>query len=62
MKRPDSQIKITDNKIYKIDQSGRIEYTSHDTVIAFSNGIKKAILVKAKEKRILIQNIRADQI
>ncbi len=40
--------------IYKIDQSGKIEYTSHNTVIAYSNGKKKAILIKAKDN--LIKN------
>lgn len=37
----------------EIDQSGRFEYTSHDTVIAFSNNKKAAILIKAKDKRSL---------
>lgn len=37
-------------KIY-IDQSGKIEYTSKNTVVAFSNGQTKSILVKATEKR-----------
>lgn len=35
----------------EIDQSGRVEYTSHDTVIAFSNSKKGAIIIKAKDKR-----------
>lgn len=35
----------------EIDQSGHIEYTSHDTVIAFSNSKRKAILLPAKGKR-----------
>lgn len=35
----------------EIDQSGKVEYTSHHTVMAFSNGKKKAILIKAKDKR-----------
>jgi hypothetical protein len=43
---------------YQIDQSGKVEYTSHDTVVAFSNGQKAAILLKAKEKRILQQIFR----
>lgn len=58
MKRPDTQPKTTNNTIYKIDQSGRVEYTSHDTVIAFSNGKKKAILIKAAEKRVLQNRFR----
>jgi hypothetical protein len=35
----------------EIDQSGKIENTEKDTVIAFSNGISKSILIKAKDKR-----------
>ncbi len=38
---------------YEIDQSGRIEYTTHDSVIAFGNGHSKAILISKREKRIL---------
>jgi len=34
-----------------IDQSGKVEYTSHDTVVACSNGKKSAIAIKAKDKR-----------
>lgn len=40
----------------EIDQSGRVEYTSHRTVIAFSNDRKMAIMIKAADKR-EIQNI-----
>jgi len=35
----------------EIDQSGKIEYTRVDTVIAYSNHKSKSILIKAKEKR-----------
>lgn len=35
----------------EIDQSGRVEVTSHNTVIAFSNGKRKGILLKSKDKR-----------
>lgn len=35
----------------QIDQSGRIEYTSKNTVVAFSDGKNKSILIKAKDKR-----------
>jgi len=35
----------------EIDQSGKIEYTRVDTVIAYSNHKSKSILIKAQEKR-----------
>jgi len=34
-----------------IDQSGRVEYTSHDTVVAYSNGKTKSVRMKAADKR-----------
>jgi len=34
-----------------IDQSRKIEYTSQDTVVAYSNGTQKSILISAEEKR-----------
>lgn len=37
-------------KIY-IDQSGRLEHTSKDTAIAYSNAKQKGLLIKAKDKR-----------
>lgn len=37
--------------IIYIDQSGKVEYTSQDTVLAFSNGKSKSVLIKAVEKR-----------
>ena len=40
------------NRIY-IDQSGKVEYTPTHTVIAFANGKKSAITIKAKDKRII---------
>lgn len=58
MRKPQKSPKISQNTIYKIDQSGKIEYTSHDTVVAFSNGKKKAILIKAQYKRELQENFR----
>lgn len=41
-----------------IDQSGRVEFTSHDTVVAFSNGTQKSILITAQEKRIVQKYFR----
>lgn len=57
-KKSKKKIKINKNTIYKIDQSGKVEYTTHNTVVAFSNGKKAAILIKAKEKRILQEHFR----
>lgn len=44
-------------KIY-IDQSGKIENTNTNTVVAFSNGIEKSILSLAKDKKTLQQTFR----
>ncbi|MBU2544984.1 hypothetical protein KKC65_00805 [Patescibacteria group bacterium] len=35
----------------KIDQSGKVEDTKANTVVAFSNGKRKSILINRKEKR-----------
>jgi hypothetical protein len=37
--------------IIYVDQSGKVEYTSHDTVVAYSNGKAKSVLIKAADKR-----------
>jgi hypothetical protein len=37
--------------IIEIDQSGKVEETAKDTVVAFSNGIKRSILLPKREKR-----------
>lgn len=38
---------------FQIDQSGKIEQTNKDTVLAISNGKKFSILLKARDKRLL---------
>ncbi len=42
----------------EVDQSGKIEQTNQDTVLAFSNHIKRAILIPRGEKRKLIKILR----
>lgn len=37
--------------VYQIDQSGKIENTSVDTVLCISNGKWFSVLIKAKTKR-----------
>jgi len=41
---------------YQIDQSGKIEQTNKDTVIAYSNSTKRAVLIPRKLKR-LVQEV-----
>ena len=41
-----------------IDQSGRVEYTSHPTVVAYSNHKNRAVIISASEKRKLKQVFR----
>lgn len=41
------------------DQSGKIEATSVDTIIAFSDGISRSVLISKKEKRKLQAKFRA---
>ena len=43
---------------YQIDQSGKIEQTNKNTVIAFSNGIKYSVLIPKKLKRQLQEIFR----
>ena len=44
--------------IIYIDQSGKVEYTSQNTVVAFSNGKYKSVLIKATDKRKIQQAFR----
>lgn len=37
--------------IIEIDQSGKVEETAKDTVVAFSNGIQRSIRLSRREKR-----------
>lgn len=40
---------------YQIDQSGKIEQTSQNTVISLANSKQKTIILKSKHKRILLK-------
>jgi hypothetical protein len=44
---------------YEIDQSGKIEQTSRNTVIGISNSLQRSIILKAKDKRALKEIYRA---
>src|SRR3990167_4299054 len=41
-----------------VDQSGKVEYTSQDTVIAYSNAKRKSLVIRAEEKRKIQQMFR----
>ncbi|MFQ5811862.1 MAG: hypothetical protein ACE5I2_01510 [Anaerolineae bacterium] len=43
----------------EVDQSGRTDVLSHDTVLAFSDGIQAAILIPASVKRQCYQRLKA---
>jgi hypothetical protein len=43
----------------EVDQSGKIERTSHDTVVAFSNDFDYAILIPAQVKRETIAALKS---
>lgn len=44
--------------LIEVDQSGRIEFTSEDTILAFSNGKQFSILVTSNTKRFCIKHLR----
>jgi hypothetical protein len=43
---------------YQIDQSGKIEQTSLDTIVALSNGKRYTVLLPKKIKRLLLEEFR----
>lgn len=45
--------------IIQIDQSGKLEKTNVPTVIGFSNGVSRALIISAEEKLILKEHFRA---
>jgi hypothetical protein len=44
--------------VVEVDQSGRIEFTSQDTILAFANGINYSILIPSQVKQRCVQNLR----
>lgn len=44
---------------YQIDQSGKIEQTNKNTVLAISNGKQLTLLLRAKDKRLLQELFRS---
>lgn len=46
----------------EVDQSGKIEQTDKDTVLAVANNIKKCVLLKASVKRRLVRLLREESI
>lgn len=43
----------------EVDQSGRIEFTTEDTALAFSNGVSFTVLIPKSVKRACIKELRA---
>ena len=41
-----------------IDQSGKVEYTSHPTIVAYSNGYQKSIYISTKDKQEILHVFR----
>ena len=44
--------------VVEVDQSGRIEFTKEDTVLAFANGMKYSMLIPATVKRDCVLTLR----
>ncbi|OGH05972.1 MAG: hypothetical protein A2W22_03530 [Candidatus Levybacteria bacterium RBG_16_35_11] len=57
-KKPNLKKIKTKSKNYQIDQSGKIEQTSINTIIALSNNIRYAVLLPKKTKRALQEIFR----
>ncbi len=51
IKKKEINKKLKEIKNYEIDQSGKIEKTSKDTILCLSNGKWDAVIIKAKTKR-----------
>lgn len=44
--------------VVEVDQSGRIEFTKEDTVLAFSDGVSFSVLIPASVKRACVRKLR----
>ena len=44
--------------VVDVDQSGRVEFTGEDTVLAFSNGMRFAVLIPSVVKRECVKALR----
>ena len=53
MKKPKTKLKLSKKTIYQIDQSGKIEQTERNPVIALTNGKNLVLVLKAKSKRLI---------
>jgi hypothetical protein len=44
--------------VVEVDQSGRVEYTAEDTVLAFANGMQFSVLITSVTKRVCVRALR----
>lgn len=58
MKRPKKTIKRSENLIFKIDQSGKVEHTSKTTVVCLANGKCLTVKISAVQKQRLIATMK----